>query len=118
MPLKPCLGVDGKRCTALFKPERGDGGRCPACREEHKQQRYDTRRGQGYLTRQWATLAKGFLEANPLCADCGRARSAIAHHLHGLRPHSPGGMDPANLVPVCRSCHAKRHGRAGQRKAP
>jgi hypothetical protein len=29
MPVKPCLGVDGKRCTALFKPERGDGGALP-----------------------------------------------------------------------------------------
>ena len=38
-----------------------------------------------------------------------QARSQIAHHLHGLRPHSPGGMDPTNLVPLWRSCHAKRH---------
>jgi hypothetical protein len=63
----------------------------------------------GYLTRPWTETAKGFLAADPVCADCGRERSAIAHHLYGLRPHSRGGMDPANLVPVCRSCHAKRH---------
>ena len=93
-PLKFCQGVDGQRCGRLFHPARDDRGRCPACRAKHNKRRYDDRRAQGYLTRQWTDTAKRFLAANPVCADCGRERSAIAHHLPGLRPHSPGGMDP------------------------
>jgi 5-methylcytosine-specific restriction enzyme A len=108
MPLKMCSGVDGERCGALVRPARDDRGRCPKCRAKNDKNRYDSRRAQGYLTRQWTDVARRFLAAFPVCVDCG-ARAVIAHHLHGLRPHSPGGMDPANLVPLCRSCHAKRH---------
>jgi 5-methylcytosine-specific restriction enzyme A len=108
-PFKFCLGVEGRGgCGNLFRPQRNDRGRCPTCRAKYNKQRYDTRRAQGYLTRQWANVAKQFLAANPVCVDCG-ARAASAHHLYGLRPHSLGGMDWANLVPLCRRCHAKCH---------
>ncbi|MET0511771.1 MAG: HNH endonuclease signature motif containing protein [Thermoleophilaceae bacterium] len=109
MPLKMCSGVDGERCGALFMPARDDRGRCPKCRAKNDKNRYDSRRAQGYLTRQWTKVAKQFLKDFPICADCRRERSRIAHHLHGLRPASPGGMDSANLVALCRGCHAKRH---------
>jgi hypothetical protein len=98
-PVKFCLGVDGEGCGALFAPARDDRGRCPKCRAKHNKARYDSRRAQGYLTRQWTDTAKRFLEANPVCADCG-ARSAIAHHLGRLRPHFAGRDEPGQPRPV------------------
>jgi 5-methylcytosine-specific restriction endonuclease McrA len=113
MPLKPCQGVDGKRCGALFTPTGGDRGRCPRCREIHDQRRWKTRRArtkaQGYESTGWRKVSRELRKRFPVCQRCGERPSERAHHKHGLRPVDPGGLNLANLVAVCESCHQQLH---------
>jgi hypothetical protein len=113
MPVKPCLGVDGKRCGALFTPTRDAGGRCPRCREIYKQRRWKARRArtkaQGYESTAWRKVSRELRKRFPVCQRCGKRPSERAHHKDGLRPVDPGGLNPANLVAVCESCHQQLH---------
>ncbi len=54
-------------------------------------------------------VRKTVLEAaRYLCADCKRARATEVHHIK----YPPWGEfdQPENLIPICHSCHCKRHG--------
>jgi 5-methylcytosine-specific restriction endonuclease McrA len=123
MPLKFCVGVDGQRCGALFQPARGDRGRCPRCRALHNQRRSKVRRvrtkAQGYESTAWRKVSRELRERFPVCQRCGRRPSERAHHRHGLRPVDPGGLEPANLLALCESCHQQIHAELRRaKKAP
>jgi 5-methylcytosine-specific restriction endonuclease McrA len=76
----------------------------------HRQAHADrASRARGYRTTEWKRTAKAVLERNPVCQRCGDKPSEIAHHLHGLRPVDPGGLEPRNLLAVCTSCHLSIH---------
>ena len=66
----------------------------------------------GYGTA-WNTFAWFYKHKHPLCAKCGHAigQRGVVHH---IIPLEDGGdkYDEANLMPLCRQCHEKEHGRA------
>jgi 5-methylcytosine-specific restriction enzyme A len=49
---------------------------------------------------------------SPLCQDCAvRNRVELATEVHHIVALGDGGTnDAANLVPLCRRCHQRRHG--------
>jgi 5-methylcytosine-specific restriction endonuclease McrA len=106
---KFCSGVDGERCGRLFTPARDDRGRCPACRAKLEAAKRGRRKVQGYEQSAWRKVSLELRKRFPVCQRCGRRPSIRAHHLHGLRPADPGGLDPANLLAVCESCHQQLH---------
>jgi len=61
-----------------------------------------------YRTNAWHKCAAAYLKKHPVCAECGTAPSAIAHHIVEVRN---GGLMFAeeNLMAVCRSCHKRLH---------
>ena len=69
--------------------------RCPQC----ERSRY-------YQTPQWRRLRKTI--AGQPCAICNSTRRVAAHH---ARPRRDGGPDtPANLIPLCQTCHSQYEG--------
>ena len=58
----------------------------------------------------WTRYAKLYLKQNPLCRMCeaeGRTELAtLVDHIQPLRLRPDLRLDPENLQPLCRSCHA------------
>lgn len=54
----------------------------------------------------WQRTRRRFLRTHPTCERCG-APAQDVHHLDGLGPLGPRGHDPANLQPLCHSCHSR-----------
>jgi 5-methylcytosine-specific restriction endonuclease McrA len=42
------------------------------------------------------------------CAFCGRPATEV-HHIDGLGPRGPRGLDQKNLLASCKSCHTRAH---------
>jgi 5-methylcytosine-specific restriction endonuclease McrA len=83
--MKPCLG-----CGAL-----STGSRCPTCT-----------RSSYYQSSGWRTMARAFVAAaGGRCVRCGSDRYVSAHHV--IARVEDGPDHPANLEPLCASCHAK-----------
>ena len=83
----------------------GGAGRCP----DHP---YPNRRAGptatpgGYGDRGWRNRRARYARDHPTCEWPGcRQPVGIVHHLHGLRPDEPGGLDPANLRSTCHHHH-------------
>jgi 5-methylcytosine-specific restriction endonuclease McrA len=59
-----------------------------------------------YNSRQWRTLRAWVLAGEPLCRQCNKPAAVVDH----IKPIRLGGerMDPANLQPLCSSCHNKK----------
>jgi 5-methylcytosine-specific restriction enzyme A len=55
----------------------------------------------------WRAFTPGYLALRPICADCGGPAIEV-HHLDGKGPRGRRGFDPANLLPLCHRCHARR----------
>ena len=104
-------------CGELVAAGRGP---CPT----HKgvvRKAYDEARKRDPITRfygsgRWKRLRRRKLDKTPLCEPCerdGRLTGAdTVHHIIEIRD---GGatMDFDNLESICRSCHARAHGRGG-----
>jgi hypothetical protein len=54
----------------------------------------------GYQTFAWRKVSRQVLERDRLCTRCGARPSEVAHHVAGLRPRNPGGLD----VGTCAAC--------------
>ena len=58
----------------------------------------------------WTRYAKLYLKQNPLCRMCEQASrttlASLVDHIIPLRLRPDLRLDPANLQPLCRSCHA------------
>ncbi len=54
----------------------------------------------------WARVRRARLAVDPLCSACGAPASEVDH----IVPLAAGGaeLDPANLQPLCRRCHAAK----------
>jgi hypothetical protein len=92
--------------------------RCHKCRvdipdaewKRHQRAHHDRKmRDDGYRSREWKRTSQALLQVYPVCQRCRERASYLAHHKHGLRPADPGGMDPANLLVVCDTCHKQIH---------
>jgi 5-methylcytosine-specific restriction protein A len=89
---------------------------CPACRGAQPcacvRQR-DARRGspssRGY-DRTWQRLRADYLSSHPLCADCAPlvAVATEVHHIRSIARDPGDRLDRANLMALCRPCHARR----------
>lgn len=66
--------------------------------------------GKRYGSR-WRKIRSMFLNANPFCEKCkSEGRYTLASEIHHIIPLSKGGThDLDNLMPLCKSCHAKIH---------
>lgn len=63
-----------------------------------------------YARARWRWLRECILGEHPDCAECLRnGRHTLATDIHHIIAIKLGGAisDPANLEPICRSCHAK-----------
>lgn len=90
---------------------------CPRldCQIHSSHQRYDQQRPtaaeRGY-DQQWRKVRKVILAGEPLCRQCElEGRVTIATDVDHIVELSKGGekCDPANLRPLCRACHRRRH---------
>ena len=63
----------------------------------------------------WRRLRDRVIREHPVCADCGRLAQEVHHIIPPDRYRDDPAelerlmFDPANLVPLCRRCHADRH---------
>ena len=59
----------------------------------------------------WRKVRKRFLNAHPFCECCRlEGRYVLAAEIHHIKPLAEGGSnDTANLMALCRSCHARIH---------
>ena len=75
----------------------------------HKRDHRKPASQRGYDTA-WNTFARYYKRRHPVCKQCGRP-TQVPHH---IVPLEDGGdkYDEANLMPLCRQCHEKEHGRA------
>ena len=100
-------------------------GRCPSClpaaraeqvaRHGHRTGRMtDARRAhQSFITsREWRKVSRQIRTRDGACVDCGTTEGLTVHHLTPVRVAPELGLDPDNLVTVCRSCHGRRERRA------
>jgi len=97
--MRRCLGYEGFECFELVSGR----SRCPRCQRRHRKIR-------GYSTARWKRFSSWYLRRHPICEEPGcTKRSALVHHLYGLRPADRGGREPRNVVALCRQHHADRH---------
>src|SRR4029453_1358159 len=113
-PLRPC-GIPG--CPVLT-----NGPRCPAHARQHERQR-GSRIDRGY-DKEWLRLRSWFMAQpeNQLCRHCwmkGIVTVAVdCDHVIPFRgQHDPRRLDPKNLQPLCRDCHAMKTNRGGVEKS-
>lgn len=61
--------------------------------------------------RRWKTLSRWYRASHPVCEHCGENLSDEVHHRVpvGDAPHL--AYAPANLLALCRPCHAEMHGK-------
>jgi hypothetical protein len=57
----------------------------------------------------WKAFAAAWLAAHPYCAHCRRARARQVHHKISPRVAPSLRTDPANVVGLCHTCHARQH---------
>lgn len=72
-----------------------------------------------YSSARWMRLRAAFLADNPLCVRC-LARddlvvARIAHHRRERLERPDLALDPANLEPLCDSCHTAHHRKRDRR---
>jgi 5-methylcytosine-specific restriction protein A len=65
--------------------------------------------GVGSRGQQWRATRDDYVKLHPTCERCKVKPTHQIHHLDGLGPTGPKGLDPSNLLAVCRSCHALIH---------
>ena len=113
-PLRPC-GIPG--CPVLT-----DGPRCPAHQRQHEQAR-GSRIERGY-DKDWLRLRSWFMgqPENQLCRHClakGIVTLAVdCDHVIPFRDRDdPRRLDPKNLQPLCRDCHAIKTNGGGVEKS-
>jgi len=75
------------------------------------ERRRGTAAERGYGAR-WQKLRRLFLEANPLCAECGRKglteRANVVDHVIAHRGDQARFWDESNWQPLCRGCHDRK----------
>ena len=120
MPIAPPRPCRWPGCPALVSEPRERF--CERHRAEHKREadrRTDERRPsaarRGY-DRDWRRLRRMILAERPLCVMClAEGRVTPATDVDHIVPLAEGGTnDPANLRPLCRMHHARRHLREGK----
>jgi 5-methylcytosine-specific restriction endonuclease McrA len=64
----------------------------------------------------WREISRARLAAYPLCESCHLAPSVEVHHKVSVRADPSRGLDPTNVMAVCRPCHARIGGTYGNRR--
>lgn len=79
--------------------------------EEHGRDK-ETKKRYG---RNWARIRKRYVAAHPFCEECFKRGIIVpVDEVHHKVPLAEGGThDEENLVSLCKSCHAKIHGKRG-----
>lgn len=55
--------------------------------------------------RKWRKLRKEMIALNPKCSACGWSKKLEAHHIQPLHLFPHLGLEPDNLLILCRECH-------------
>jgi 5-methylcytosine-specific restriction protein A len=108
MALSICT-VCGRIC------EKPGVNRCEAHRKDKMRPRTPNRKatmGIGAAGRNWRRARDEYLRFHQTCERCNSAPAHHVHHKDGLGPTGPNGLEPSNLLAVCRGCHAKIHDEA------
>ena len=68
----------------------------------------------------WQKARRVFLDANPLCAECGRrgrtVRATVVDHIIPHRGDQRLFWDRSNWQPLCRKCHDRKTARETARR--
>lgn len=109
MPMKPKHPCAVRTCPNLTNDRYCDAHK----REGWKQLARDYPRpsavDRGYDA-DWQKVRNAYIKTHPVCEVCGRAKTAIVHHIVSVRQDPSRRLDASNLQGVCKSCHEKRHG--------
>ncbi len=112
MPTKPLGPCRWPGCPNLQEP--GCNGYCRAHRRQEWRNRESASR-RGY-SRQYEKTRAVVLKRQPLCLLCeieGHVTPAtVTHHLRPLAEGGDSRLD--NLVPLCKDCHNRVHGKDGK----
>ena len=103
----------------MIRPEKHKPHRIDAPR--HASQAYDRHRtnapglreaGIVRSSNRWKRLRLAFISSHPVCADPHKRHgefppaAAEIHHIESLQARPDLAFDPANLMALCRPCHA------------
>ena len=58
-----------------------------------------------YQTREWKALRAAFIRRFPVCVLCG-SKAKHVDHIVPIKVDWSRRLDPANLRPLCHSCHS------------
>lgn len=115
MPKRP-----KRPCSFPGCPKLTDGRFCEehAKEEAKRYEKYDrdpaVRRRYG---RAWKRIRDSYVEAHPLCEKCLESGLLVpTEEVHHKVPLAEGGThNRANLISLCKSCHARIHAQRGDR---
>lgn len=65
--------------------------------------------------KEWRVIRKNYVASHPFCEECFKKGIIVpVDEVHHIIPLAEGGThDESNLISLCKSCHAKIHGRRG-----
>ena len=102
-------------CTTPGCPALTSGGRCGMHRQQADRNYRRSRPDDSfYHGAAWRRLRRTFLDANPLCINCGGEANTV-DHIVPLRERPDMALEPTNLRPMCAPCHSRRSAKDGQR---
>lgn len=93
--------VARRRCTRCGKLC------CKCSKQDDRTRGHAASRGYDY---QWQVFRRGYLQAHPICYDCG-AEATDLHHIVKLKDRPDLKYDEQNLLALCYRCHQVRTSR-------
>lgn len=105
-------------CPTPGCPKLTTGGKCPACIAASRTRR-PTPSQAGYNSSAWRNASAAYLRDHPYCecTECTalpplqRDRATEVHHIDGLGPLGPRGLDPDNFAALSKRHHSRETAR-------
>lgn len=108
----PRLSVDG---SGYCDRHQDDAKRKRADAYRRQDRRRGTATSRGYDADWRRARDRAMQDAGGLCVMCSKAgryvRATVVHHVQTVEDRPDLRLEPGNLMPLCRDCHEREHGR-------